>query len=42
MILGYLKLKLGLKLLDKVMLKCYQNPELGRKLKFLPIVPKII
>jgi hypothetical protein len=42
MILGCLKLKLGLKLLGKVMLKCCQNPELGRKLEFLPIVPKRI
>jgi hypothetical protein len=42
MILGYLKLKLGLKLLDQVILKCCQNPEIGRKLEFLPIVPKII
>jgi hypothetical protein len=39
MILWCLKLKLGLKLLDKVMLKCCQNPELGWKLEFLIIVP---
>jgi hypothetical protein len=35
-----LKTAVRVEIVDKVMLKCCQNPELGRKLEFLPIVPK--
>jgi hypothetical protein len=35
-----LKTEVRIKLLDKVMLKCFQDSELGRKLEFLRIVPK--
>jgi hypothetical protein len=35
-----LKTEVRIKLLDKVMLKCCQDSELGRKLEFLGIVPK--